>query len=331
MMKKRLITMVLAGALAAAALSGCAATSSDGGQTADDAYNIALIVKLTDGHFNKVMAGAQAYADAHDNVNVEIQSSPSATSYEEQLNMIETALSNPSIDALIISPLQSDSASTIVANADKPIIALDTDFTSDKKSAFVGTGNEDAAAQGGAAAIEAAKARGVENPAAVILTGVQGDETHEARLKGYTDGATVAGGSIVEVQYCDAQADRAALAMEGIMQKYPDGIDVVLSTNDDMALAAAKIIRDAKNDVYSDTVVCGFDGNQAAISALQTGELTVDVAQLGYDMGYKAMEAMTALLDGQDVESFIDSGSQVVTADNVDDYIADMTAKGLWE
>ena len=57
-----------------------------------DAYNISVIVKLTDGHFNKVMAGAKAYADEHDNVNVEIQSPTSATSYDEQVNMIETSL-----------------------------------------------------------------------------------------------------------------------------------------------------------------------------------------------------------------------------------------------
>ena len=32
----------------------------------------------------KVMAGAQAYADEHDNVSVEILSPTSATAYEEQ-------------------------------------------------------------------------------------------------------------------------------------------------------------------------------------------------------------------------------------------------------
>ena len=89
------------------------AASDNGGSSADsgssDAYNISVIVKLTDGHFNKVMAGAKAYADEHDNVNVDIQSPTSATSYDEQVNMIETSLGNPSIDALVLAPLQSNS------------------------------------------------------------------------------------------------------------------------------------------------------------------------------------------------------------------------------
>ena len=76
--------------------------------------------------------------------------------------MIETSLGNPSIDALVLAPLQSDSASTLVANTDKVVIALDTDFTSDKKLAFVGTGNKDAAKSGAVAAVEAAKAKGID-------------------------------------------------------------------------------------------------------------------------------------------------------------------------
>lgn len=335
-MKKKLLAMTLASAMLAGVLAGCggsSASTDNGGSSADsgDAYNISVIVKLTDGHFNKVMAGAKAYADEHDNVTVDIQSPTAATSYDEQVNMIETAVGNPSVDAIVVAPLQSDSASTLVANTDKVIIALDTDFTSDKKSAFVGTGNEDAAKSGGVAAVEAAKAKGIEKPTALIVTGVQGDETHEARLAGYKAGVEEAGGEVVEVQYCDGMAEKAATAMESVMQKFPDGIDIVLSSNDDMAMSVVKIIKDSGNAKYADTIVCGFDGNTSAIQAIKDGTLTMDIAQLGYDMGYKAVEAAVKALEGEQVDSFIDSGSQVVDASNCDAYIEDMTAKGLWE
>ena len=277
------------------------------------------------------MAGAKAYADEHDNVKVDIQSPTSATSYDEQVNMIETSLGNPSIDALVLAPLQSDSASTLVANTDKVVIALDTDFTSDKKLAFVGTGNKDAAKSGGAAAVEAAKAKGIDKPTVLVVTGVQGDETHEARLAGYKEGVEEAGGEVVEVQYCDGLAEKAATAMESVMQMYPDGIDIVLSSNDDMAMSVVKIIKDSGNAKYADTIVCGFDGNTSAISAIKDGSLGMDIAQLGYDMGYKAVEAAVKALEGEQVDSFIDSGSKVVDSTNCDEYIDDMKAKGLWE
>ena len=53
--------------------------------------------------------------------------------------------------------------------------------------------------------------------------------------------------------------------------------------------------------------------------------------QLGYDMGYKAVEAAVKALEGEQVDSFIDSGSKVVDSTNCDEYIDDMKAKGLWE
>ena len=338
-MKKKLLAMTLASAMCVGMLAGCGGASSastDGGDSgagsgSNDAYNISVIVKLTDGHFNKVMAGAKAYADEHDNVKVDIQSPTSATSYDEQVNMIETSLGNPGIDALVLAPLQSDSASTLVANTDKVVIALDTDFTSDKKLAFVGTGNKDAAKSGAVAAVEAAKAKGIDKPTVLVVTGVQGDETHEARLHGYRDAIEAAGGQVLEVQYTDTMPDKAAAAMEAVIQKSPNGVDAVLSIADDMALAAAKVIKDSGNTNYADTVLCGFDGNQSAIEAVMDGSLTIDIAQMGYDMGYKAVEAAVTVLEGGSVESFIDSGSKVIDSSNIDEYVSDMKSKGLWE
>ena len=47
-------------------------------------------------------------------------------------------------------------------------------------------------------------------------------------------------------------------------------------------------------------------------------------------MGNKAVEAALDALEGKSVESVIDSGSEVITADNIDAYIADCREKGLW-
>ena len=300
-MKKKLLAMTLASAMLASALAGCggsSASTDNGGSSADsgDAYNISVIVKLTDSHFNKVMAGARAYADEHDNVNVDIQSPTAATSYDEQVNMIETAVGNPSTNAIVVAPLQSDSASTLIANTDKVVIALDTDFASEKKSAFVGTGNESASKEAAVAAVKKAQDSGVDKPTVLIVTGVQGDETHDARMNGYKAGVEEAGGEVVEVQYCDGMAEKAATAMESVMQKFPDGIDIVLSSNDDMAMSVVKIIKDSGNAKYADTIVCGFDGNQSAIQAIKDGSLAMDVAQNGYDMGYRAVEAAVKCL-----------------------------------
>ncbi len=355
-MKKKVLAMTLTGMLAVGLLAGCGSSSSsssdstgaddtqsseaeaagtdaeDSSSDSGEVYNISFTVKLTDEHFERVMAGAQAYADEHDNVNLDIQSPTSATDYEGQINMVETSLNSGAYDALIIAPLESSSISTLVENAgDTVIVACDSDFDSDNKSTFVGTGNTDAAKAGGQAAAEMAIANGVENPTAVILTGVQGDETHDSRMEGYTEGIEEAGGTVLEVQYCDAMADKAANAMEAIIQKYSDGVDIVCTTEDSMAVAAAKTIQDSGSAAFESTIVCGFDGNQPSIEDIQEGTMSMDVAQNGYDMGYKAVEAAVTVLEGGEVDSFIDSGSTIVTADNVDEYVERMISYGVWD
>ena len=342
-MKKRLFAMTLAGILAASCMAGCGSSSESGSDSSssssestdssssDESYNISFIVKHTDGHFNKVMAGAKAYTEEHPNVSVDFLSPTSSTAYDEQINMIETSLGTESVDALVIAPLQSDSTANLVSSTDKVVVALDTDFTSDKKSTFVGTGNEDAAYSGGKAAAEAKIAEGVEKPTAVILTGVQGDETHEARLSGFTKGIEEAGGEVLEVQYCDCDPDKAATATEAVIQKYQDGVDIIVATDDNAAMASLKAVQDSGGENFKDTLVCGFDGNQSSLEAIQEGTLSMDVAQEGYQMGYKAMEAAVAALEGETLDDFIDSGSTVVSSDNVEDYIQTQKDEGVWE
>ena len=341
MNKKRVLAMLLAGAMALS-MTACGGgnsastdgSSNDGGASASGgSYKVSVILKtLAAEYWQYVKSGAEDYASEHsDKVTVEVKGPSSETAFDEMQNMIETDLSSGTYDGIVISPLQSDTAAQLVSGTKLPIVAIDTNFTAPEVKSFVGTGNEAAAKKGGEAAVEAAKAAGWTDIKCIEIAGVQGDETHEARLAGYKEGVAEAGGEVVEVQYCDGLAEKAATAMESVMQMYPDGIDIVLSSNDDMAMSVVKIIKDSGNAKYADTIVCGFDGNTSAISAIKDGTLGMDIAQLGYDMGYKAVEAAVKALEGEQVDSFIDSGSKVVDSTNCDEYIDDMKAKGLWE
>ena len=71
--------------------------------------------------------------------------------------MIETTLSANDCDAMVVAPLQAETVATQIANTDLPIVAIDTAIDSDKVLSFVGFNNEELAAMGGKAAVEAAK------------------------------------------------------------------------------------------------------------------------------------------------------------------------------
>lgn len=322
---KRFGSFFLASALLASLLAGCGngdpapESTENVGSTAEEstgAPTISIVFKTTSNEYTQyMMAGANKAADEL-GVTLEMKGATSETAYDEQQNMIETDLNSGAYDAFVIAPLQADLVKTLIAGQTAPIIAVDTDIDAPEVLSFVGTGNEDAAAMGGKAAVEAAEAAGWTEIKAIAISGVQGDGTATARLTGYQKGVEEAGGTFLvdEIQYADAVADKAATSMEAIMQNHPEGIAIIVCNNDDMAMAAARAAKG--NEAYANTVFVGFDGIQSACNAILAGEETMSVAQEAYDMGYKAVEAAVKALDGETLDEFIDSGCSVITADN---------------
>ena len=323
-MKKRMLAMTLAGVMAAGVLAGCGGSggsSSNGSGSGNAAasggdYKIDVILKTTASEYwSYVKAGAEAYGKEN-NVNVEVKGATSETAYDEQQNMIETDLNSGAYDAFVIAPLQADLAANLISGQEAPIIAVDTNIDAPEIKSFVGTGNVDAAAMGGEAAVKAAKDAGWKEINAIAISGVQGDGTATDRLTGYQKGVEKAGGKFLdkEVQYADAVADKAVNSMEAIMQNHPEGVAIICCNNDDMAMAAARAAKD--NKAYKDTIFVGFDGIQSACKAILDGEETMSVAQEAYDMGYKAVDAAVKSLNGEELDSFIDSGCSVIDASN---------------
>ena len=323
-MKKRLLAMLLAGAMCAS-LAACGGSTDTAGDTTGDTtgessgegYSIDVILKTTASEYwSYVQAGALAYMEDNPDVTVAVKGASSETAYDEQQNMIETDLNSGAYDAFVIAPLQADIVTTLIAGKEAPIIAVDTDIDAPEVKSFVGTGNEEAAAMGGKEAVAAAEAAGWTDIKAIAISGVQGDSTAMARLAGYQKGIEEAGGTFLadEIQYADAVADKAATSMEAIIQNHPEGIAIIVCNNDDMAMAAARAAKG--NEAYANTIFVGFDGIQSACNAILAGEETMSVAQEAFDMGYMAVEAAVKALDGEELNEFIDSGCSVVTKDN---------------
>ncbi len=325
-MKKRLLAMLMTGAMVAS-LAACGSSSTSGSDSQGDAQgdtastgsgcSVDVILKTTASEYwSYVKAGAEAYAKDNSDVKVEVKGATSETAYDEQQNMIETDLNSGAYDAFVIAPLQADLVKTLISGKTDPIIAVDTNIDAPEVLSFVGTGNEDAAAMGGKEAVKAAQDAGWSEVKAIAISGVQGDGTATARLTGYEKGVTEAGGEFLtdEIQYADAVADKAATSMEAIMQNHPEGIAIIVCNNDDMAMAAARAAKG--NDAYKNTIFVGFDGIQSACNAILAGEETMSVAQEAYDMGYKAVDAAVKALNDETLEKFIDSGCSVVTKDN---------------
>ena len=249
-------------------------------------------------------------------VTVDVLGASSETAYDEQLSMIETTLSANDCDAMVVAPLQAETVATQIANTDLPIVAIDTAIDSDKVLSFVGFNNEELAAMGGKAAVEAAKDKGWDKITAIGIMGVQGDSTSEARIAGFKQGIAEAGGEYLsaETQYADSVADKAVTCMEAIIQAHPEGVSIIVANNDDMAAGAARAA--AAFPAYKNTIFVGIGGNLAGIDAILAGQETMTVAVDGYDVGYLGVQAAVDALNGKKLDEFIATDATVVTADN---------------
>lgn len=302
-----------AGSAAAAAGSGSSVDNSD--------ISISCVLKTLSNEYWRYVGQGCEQAGKDLGVNVEVVGASSETAYDEQLNMIDTLLASGKHDAYVIAPLQTETVAVQIANEEKPIVAIDTAIDSDNVISFVGFDNEEMAAMGGKAAVEAAQEAGWDEVTAICLAGVQGDPTTEARIDGYKEGIEGAGGTFLEDEtfYAEADAAKAVTAMEGIMQNHPEGISVIICTNDDVAAGAARAAKD--NKAYKDTIFVGCGGNVGALEAILNGKETMTVAVDGYDVGYRGVEAAVEAVKGNSVEEFIASPATIVTAENAQEQL----------
>lgn len=291
-----------------------AATTSETLGEANGKYTISVILKTLNSQYWSVVAAGAKQAATDFGVTVKLQGPPSETSYDEQMNMIETTLNAGDSDALVLAPLQPDTAANLVQNATIPVLAVDTTFESDKLISYIGLSNEDAAKAGGEYVAE--KLGGSGN--AVILAGVQGDNTSEDRIKGWKEGLESGGCTVLESQYTNAVADQAATTVEGMLQNYPDQIDAIVCHSDDVAMGAAQAVKSA--GLQDKIMIVGFGGISGA-EPVKEGTLTATIDIGPYEMGYNCVKYAIDAIEGKQIEEFYPTTPEIIDQENVDDFL----------
>lgn len=325
-MMKKFLALICAGTMLAAT-TACGNSAANSAQSsapssgaassaaAADHYDLNIVLKTTSSEYwQYVIAGAKAAEAELGNVSVTITGATSDTAFDEQQNMVETLIASGEPDAMAIAPLQAGQINTIIGETDIPILAVDTSF--DSALTFIGTGNEDAAYQGGKYVADLLG----EGGKVAVLANIQGEQTSESRVKGFTDALLAGGCEILCTQYTDGVADKAVTVMEGILQTYPE-VEAVVCCADDVALGASRAIEQAGR-ADDGIIVCGFDGISSGVQAVVDGSIACTVAQDPYNMGYQSVMCMVDVLEGKTLDAFIDTGCNVITPENAEDYLA---------
>jgi inositol transport system substrate-binding protein len=152
----------------------------------------------------------------------------------------------------------------------------------------------------------------------VILHGPTGQNAEVMRhtgakeiLKNYP------GIEIVAEKVCDWDRAKALDAMNNILQSGLD-FNIVFSENDEMAMGASVALQSAKR---KDVVIGGIDAIPDALQAVKDGVLTCTVFQNAKAQGETALEVALKAAKGEPIEKLYDIPYELVTKENVDQYM----------
>ncbi len=305
-------TGFIAGLAAAVTLGlGTAAQAKDG--------EYAILMKTLANPFWGAMEEGIEEGAAASGVRYFIQAVENDQAVEAQLNVCNTMLQRAPT-ALITAAINSTNLlPCLKAAQDAGIPVVDLDGNLDPKVlkaegieiAFrIGSDNH---AAGGQAAEYMASQLGADAKGPVlIIEGLSGNVTSQARVAGFTDrlGQLAPGLEIVASLPGDWDRGRAASITNDVIQRHPD-LAGIFAANDGMALGAVESVfaggRGGK------VVIIGVDGNSDAVSSIKAGRLSASVAQLPYLVGFQAIKNVKKLLDGEDVPASITVPTMVLT------------------
>jgi ribose transport system substrate-binding protein len=233
----------------------------------------------------------------------------------------------PLSDRGLVSPIKAASAAHI------PVVVFDSDLASQDYVSFVATDNEAAGKMAGnaLAALVRTPERSegadetpgrVRTPAKVVLLRYQeGSASTGRRESGFLDAVRSHPELklLSDSQYGGATTETAEKVSENLLaaQRADSGnVQGLFTPNESTTFGMLLALR--KAGLAGKLRFVGFDSSDKLVQALRSGEIDALVVQRPFEMGYLAVQTMVRNLRGQPVEKRVDTGSTLVTRDNVD-------------
>jgi ribose transport system substrate-binding protein len=297
--------------------SGCKREST----SATDAparVRIAVIPKGTTHEFWKsVHAGAVKAARELD-VDVIWKGPLREDDLKQQIDLMQSFVAQ-SVSGIVVAPLSDKGLVGSVkaaTDAHVPVVVFDSDLAGGDTVSFVATDNQAAGKAGGN---ELARRAGRGN--VVLLRYQEGSASTSNRERGFLD--AVGTHSDVHVvsdsQYAGPTVETAEKASENLLAALKadaGAVQGIFTPNESATFGMLLALR--KAGLAGKVHLVGFDASEKLLQAVRSGEIDALVVQRPFEMGYLSVRTMVAHIRGQGVERRIDTGSAVVTKENID-------------
>ncbi|MBV7273293.1 ribose ABC transporter substrate-binding protein RbsB [Clostridiaceae bacterium UIB06] len=297
-MKRTRLTMLslaLTGIIAMAGFTGCGNKAEQQGAQGGDKKKIGMVVSTLNNPFFVSMKDGATKKAKELGYNLVVVDSQNDAS-KERSNVDD--LLQQGVAAIIINPTDSDAVgNSIKAANDKKIPVLTVDRKANTGDVVTHIASDNVKGGKMAADFILEKLGGKAN--IVELQGLPGASATRDRGKGFHEGVdNKANVKVVASQAADFDRQKGLNVMENIMQATPQ-FDAVFAHNDEMALGAVKALKGKK------VLVVGFDGNDDAKKAVESGDMAATVAQQPDLMGSLAVENAVKVIKGESVQKEI--------------------------
>ena len=246
-------------------------------------------------------------------VDLVLVAPPQEGDVQAQINQVEDQLAK-GVDAIALAPCDPNAFAPIVDDAIKsgvPVVFVDTKGINEGVT-FIGTNNKNGA-ELAAKFICDKTPKGAD---VAVLTGIESQSTALLRRDGAIKGLKDCGLNLVATQTAMWDTAKARSVTESIILKNPN-IKAIFASNDNMGLGAMQALKDAD---MNDVVVVGFDATPDAAKSILAGEMTATIAQFSYNMGAYGVKYALELANGGSIDLNIDTGTQLVTKENANDF-----------
>ena len=286
---------------------------------AEPVAKMIFIVKSMDNpYWDSMLKGAQ---EAAADLNIEIEGLAPITpfSVEEQLRFIEAGITK-GVDAIIVVPADSRGIVPGIEKANEAgivVVTPNTRATGGEVVSWCGAANFDAAYEIASYLITQLK----DDSKVIILEGTPGNQTVTDRKAGIDKAIKDSKKNIKVLASQTAMSSRVEgmNVMENLLQQFAE-IDAVFCANDEMALGAIEAIDAAGR--LDEIKLCGFDGNNDAVDAINKGTLVVTGNQGPDAQAYwGVLAAYVAAIKNMPCPKDMYIPAPLITKDNVSQYL----------
>jgi ribose transport system substrate-binding protein len=279
---------------------------------------IAVIPKGTTHAYWKAVEHGSGQAGKDLGVNIIYKGPMMEDDRSGQISLVEQFVSN-NVNGIVLAPLDDTALLPAVQSATAkkiPVIIIDSALKGTAGQdyvCYVGTDNRAAGKMGGK---ELARLMGGKGKY-ILLRYAVGSASTDLREKGFLDAMAENPGMtpLVTDRYAGATVDQAQTAASNMLSEIRQA-DGIFCPNESTTVGLLNVLE--QNNLVGKVHFVGFDTTPELIQDLKKGELDALVSQNPSKMGYDGVTACVNYINGKPQAPVQDSGSALVTRDNVD-------------